>query len=231
MSKKVKQKKPDTGFEGIEQVLTKSEQFIEDNQKRLTQIVLGIVIVVLLVIASKRFYFTPLSEDASRDMFMAEKFFERDSFNLALNGFGTYPGFLQIIDDYRLTKSGNLAKYYAGICYLQMEDYESAIHYLNRFKTKDILTGSTWCSAIGDAYSGLGEYAQAAKYYLRGVEKFPNNFSSPILLQKAGFVYEEMGDYRNALETYKKIEFNYPDSHEGRDVKKYISRVQYMLEK
>jgi len=230
MSKKVKQKEKDTSFEGIEQVLSKSEKFIEDNQKRLTQVVLGLVIVTLLVIASKRFYFNPLAEDASRDMFMAEKFFERDSFNLALNGFGTYPGFLQIIEDYSVTKSGNLAKYYAGICYLQMGDYESAIQYLKRFKTKDVLTGSTWLGAIGDAYSGLGEYDQAAKYYLRGVEKFPNNFSTPILLQKAGIVYEEMKDYRNALDIYKKLELSYPDSPEGRDAKKFISRAEIMLD-
>ena len=230
MSKKIKPKQSDTGFEGIEQVLTKSEKFIEDNQKRLTQVVLGIVVLVLIIIGAKRFYFTPLAEDASRDMFMAEKFFERDSFNLALNGYGTYPGFLQVIDDYRMTKSANLARYYAGICYLNLEDYESAVQYLGRFKTKDALVGSSLHSSLGDAYSGLGDYPSAVRSYLRGAEKFANNFTSPLLLQKAGIVYEEMGDYRNALAAYRKIELNYPDSPEGRDIRKFISRAEVMLE-
>ena len=34
------------------------------------------------------------------EMYYAERFFEIDSFNLALNGYGTYPGFLNVIDDY-----------------------------------------------------------------------------------------------------------------------------------
>jgi len=229
MSRKEQQQK-DTGFEGIEQVLTRSERFIEDNQKRLTQVVLGIVIIVLLIISAKRFYFTPLSEDAARDIFMAEKFFERDSFNLALNGYGTYPGFLQIIEDYGLTKTANLAKYYAGVCFLHLEDYENAIHYLNKFKTKDPLVGSASSGALGDAYSGLEWYDQAVRTYLKGADKFANNFSSPVLLQKAGIVYEEMGDYRSALETYKKIELNYQDTPEGREINKFISRAEIMLD-
>ena len=229
MSKKVKPNQSDTSFEGIEQVLTKSEKFIEDNQKRLTQVVLGIVVLVLIIIGAKRFYFTPLAEDAARDMFMAEKFFERDSFNLALDGYGTYPGFLQVMEDYRVTKSANLAKYYAGICYLNLEDYESAVQYLSKVKTKDALVGAALSSSLGDAYSGLEDYDKAVKSYLRGAEKFANNFSSPILLQKAGIVYEEMGDYTNALASYRKIELNYPNSPEGRDINKYIARAEVML--
>jgi len=229
MSKKIKQKQADTGFEGIEQVLTRSEQFIEDNQKRLTQIVIGLVILVLIVISARKFYFTPLAEDAARDMFMAEKFFEKDSFNLALNGYGTYPGFLQIIEDYSITKTANLAKYYAGVCYLHLEDYDNALTYLNKFRTKDPLVGSAWCSALGDAYAELELYEQAIKTYMRGADKFANNFTTPILLQKTGIVYEELGDYQNALETYRKIEYKYPDSPEGRDIRKYISRAEIML--
>ena len=229
MAKNIKPKQTDTGFEGIEQVLTKSEKFIEDNQKRLTHVVLGIVVLVLLIIGSKRFYFTPLSEDAARDMFMAEKFFERDSFNLALNGYGTYPGFLQVMEDYRITKSANLAKYYAGICFLNLEDYESAVQHLSKVKTKDPLVGAALSSSLGDAYSGLGDYTRAVRSYIRGAERFANNFTSPILLQKAGIVYEEMGDYSNALATYRKIELNYPNSPEGRDIRKYISRAEVLL--
>ena len=229
MSKKVQQNQKDTGFEGIEQVLTRSEKFIEDNQKRLTQAVFVIVILVLVIIGAKRLYFSPLSEDAARDMFMAERFFERDSFNLALNGYGTYPGFLQIIDDYGITKTANLAKYYSGVCYLHLGDYENAVNYLSRFKTKDPLVGAACASALGDAYSEMEMYDQAVKTYSKAAENFANNFTSPLLLQKAGIVFEQTGDYKKALETYKKIELTYPDSQEGREIRKYISRAEVML--
>jgi hypothetical protein len=52
-------------------------------------------------------------------MMLAQQQFEKDSFQLALtNPGGGYSGFLDIIDSYSGTKTANLAKYYAGICYL-----------------------------------------------------------------------------------------------------------------
>ena len=51
----------------------------------------------------------PKNEEAAADMYYAERFFEMDSFNLALNGYGTYPGFLNVIDDYGISKSAKIA--------------------------------------------------------------------------------------------------------------------------
>ncbi|MCB8999630.1 MAG: tetratricopeptide repeat protein [Bacteroidales bacterium] len=226
MSSKEKKEQKDAGFEGIEQALTRSERFIEENQKTLTYIVSGLILVVLLFIGAKRFYYTPMQENATKEMFMAEKFFEKDSFNLALNGYGTYPGFLQIIDDYGFSKAANLAKYYAGVCYLNQADYSNAISYLNKFKTKDLLVGAAKYSSLGDAYSGEGSYDKAAKAYLEGANKFENNFSSPILLKKAGLAFEELKEYKKALDTYSEIKEKYPESQEGKEIDKYIARVE-----
>jgi tetratricopeptide (TPR) repeat protein len=231
MAKKVIKTQSDTGFEGIEQALTKSERFIESNQKLLLNIIIGIVAAVLIVIGVKRLYLAPMSEDAARDMYMAERFFEKDSFNLALNGLGTYPGFLQIIEDYKFTKSAKLARYYAGVSFLQLGEYEEAIKHLKKFRTSDLLIRASWNSSMGDAYIGLNDYGNAAKYYIAGAEKNENNFTSPFLLKKAAVVYEEMGDYGKALEAYKEIKRSYPDSQEGREIEKYIGRAELMLSK
>jgi tetratricopeptide (TPR) repeat protein len=226
MSTKTNKEQQDAGFEGIELALTKTERFIEQNQKTLIYIVSSVVLLVLLVIGTKRYYINPREENASKDMFMAEKFFDKDSFNLALNGYGTYPGFLQIIDDYGITKSANLSKYYAGVCYLNLGDYTNAITYLNKFKTNNILIGASKYSSLGDAYSGDVKYADAAEAYIKGAEKFENNFSSPILLKKAGLIYEELKDFKKAHEIYKRIKQSYPESQEGREMDKFIARVE-----
>jgi tetratricopeptide (TPR) repeat protein len=226
MSAKTNKEQQDAGFEGIEVALTKTERFIEKNQKILLYIVSGVVLVVLLVIGTKRYYIVPREENASKEMFMAEKFFDKDSFNLALNGYGTYPGFLQIIEDYGITKSARLAKYYAGVCYLNMGDYTNAITFLNKFKTSDILIGASKYSSLGDAYSGDVKYAEAASAYIKGAEKFENNFSSPILLKKAGLAFEELLQFKKAHEVYTRIKQSYPDSQEGREMDKYIARVE-----
>ncbi len=136
MAKKKNVKQTDKNLEGIEQALTRSEQFIEDNQKLLTYLLGGIIVLLLIIIGGNRYYLKPLNEEAAADMFYAERFFEIDSFNLALNGYGTYPGFLNVIDDYGITKSAKISRYYAGVCYHQLGDHETAIEYLSKFKTR-----------------------------------------------------------------------------------------------
>ncbi len=226
MAKKAKQATQDKSLEGLEMALTRTEQFVEDNSKKLSYVVLGIVIIVLIFIGVKRWYIVPLEKEASQQMFMAERFFDKDSFNLALNGYGTYPGFLQIIDDYGITKSANLADYYAGICYLNMGEYENAIDHLKDFNSRDLLVGSAKFSSLGDAYAELGQYDEAVKTYNKGIEKFPNDFTTPILLKKEGIVYEQMGNYQKAVASYESIKNDYPDSNEGRDIAKYIDRAK-----
>jgi len=229
MSKKKNVKQTDKNLEGIEQALTRSEQFIEDNQKLLTYILGGIILLLLIIVGGNRYYLKPLNEEAAADMSFAERFFEIDSFNLALNGYGTYPGFLNVIDDYGITKSAKISRYYAGVCYHQLGDHETAIEYLNKFKTDDLLVGAAKYSTLGDAYVELGELEKAVSSYRSGIDKFENNFSSPILLKKLGIVYEEMGNLEEALEAYQVIETQYPETPEGREIKKYIGRVESKL--
>ncbi len=226
MAKKKNVKHTDKNLEGIEQALTRSEQFIEDNQKALTYILGGIVVILLIIIGGNRYYLRPLNEEAAADMFYAERFFEMDSFNLALNGYGTYPGFLNVMEDYGISKSAKLSRYYAGVCYHQLGDQEAAIRLLNKFKTKDLLIGAAKYSTLGDAYVEMGDLNKAIAAYRAGLDKYENNFSSPIILKKLGLVYEELGQLDDALDTYKTIESIYPDTPEGNEIKKYIGRVE-----
>jgi len=229
MAKKKNVKQTDKNLEGIEQALTRSEQFIEDNQKILTYILGGLILVLLIIVGGNRYYLKPLNEEAAASMYYAERFFEIDSFNLALNGYGTYPGFLNVIDDYGLSKSAKISRYYAGVCYHQLGDHEAAIGQLNKFKTNDLLVGAAKYSTIGDAYVELGELEKAVSAYRQGIEKYENNFSSPLMLKKLGIVYEELGQLEEALEAYRLIEARYSDTPEGNEIKKYIGRVESKL--
>lgn len=230
MAKKQLENQGDKNLGNIESALSKTELFIEDNQKLLTNILLGILVVVLLIIAGNRYILKPKNVEAAANMYMAEKFFEQDSFNLALNGYGTYPGFLDIMDEYGLTKSARVARFYAGVCYKELGDYENAVDYLSKFRTSDLLVGATAKAALGDAYAASGEYDKAIKHYMEAVKKYENDFSTPIILKKAGIVYEAMGDFNSALKTYQQIDQEYPSSSEGREINKYIGRVQAKIE-
>ena len=169
MSKKKNVKQTDKNLEGIEQALTRSEQFIEDNQKALTYILGGLIVILLIIIGGNRYYLKPLNEEAAADMYYAERFFELDSFNLALNGYGTYPGFLNVIEDYGISKSARISRYYAGVCYHQLGNHEEAVDLLNKFKTKDLLVGAAKYSNLGDDYVEMGELDKAIDDYKNGI--------------------------------------------------------------
>jgi hypothetical protein len=64
MSKKKNVKHTDKNLEGIEHALTRSEQFIEDNQKTLTYFLGGLIVVLLLIVGGNRYYLKPLNEKA-----------------------------------------------------------------------------------------------------------------------------------------------------------------------
>lgn len=210
----------------VEEAFSKTEQFIEKNQK-IILIVLGVIILIVLgFFAFKRYYLAPRESEAQSQMFMAEKYFEQDSLNKALNGDGNYLGFLDIIDRYSMTKSSNLSKYYAGICYLKLGQFENAINYLEKFNGKDQMIGPMAKGGIGDAYMELNQPDKAISAYIEAAELRNNEFTSPLFYMKAGMACQLQGNNEKALELYRKIKADYPRSYEGSEIDKYISYLE-----
>ena len=216
----------DDNLQELESALTRTEQYIEDNQKVITYVVVAVILVVGAYLAFHKFYMQPKEEEALSQMFMAENYFEKDSFNLAINGDGNYLGFLDIIDDYGMTKSANRAKYYTGISYLHMGQYEDAIDYLKKFKTDDLLLAPVKMGAIGDAMLELGKKDDALKQYKKAYAKTENELTTPVYKMKAARLLESMDKFDEALKLYEEIKKDYPQSTEGTTVDKYIARVK-----
>jgi len=223
MSKKHNETTTDS-FENVEQALSSTEQFIEDNQKTLSIIALALIVIVGGYWGLKKMYFQPLEQEALNSIFTAQSYFEKDSFKLALNGDGNSLGFLDVIDEYGSTKPGELAQYYAGVCYLHLGDYDQAIEYLSDFSSDDELLNATTQGAIGDANLELGNKEEAISYYKKAAE-LNNEITAPTYLMKLGLLYEDMGDKSKALEAYNKIRKNYKSSPEARSIDKYITRA------
>lgn len=218
------------GLGNIEQSLTKTEQFIENNQRNIIFAVLGVVAVVLGYFAFQKLYKGPREGEALEAMFQAEEFFKANDFKKALEGVNQVgkqaPGFLEVIDDYGATKAGNLAKYYAGISYKNLGENEKAISYLKDFSSDDYFLQSIAVSAQADCYFGLEQYLKSAETYKKAATINANNFSTPIYLQRAGFAYEKAEKYDEAVKVYKELKEKYPFSIEGREVDKYITRAE-----
>lgn len=226
MAEKKHHEAADTGFENVENALSRTEKYIEDNQKSLVIIVAAIVIIVGGYIGYRRFLVTPKEKEAQSQMFVAQQYFQQDSFNLALNGDGNNPGFLEIIDEYGITQSANLSQYYAGISYLRTGKFEEAIDHLKQFDSNDEMVAPIALGAIGDAYSELGNFEDALDFYVKASGYNDNEFTTPIYLMKAGLLYEETGKFEKAIDTYQKIKNQYANTTEGRQIDKFIARAQ-----
>jgi len=212
----------------VEETLSRTEQWIESNQKPLITTVFVIVGMIALYLGYGKFYAEPLNEEAHAEMFMAEKYFETDSFNLALNGDGQYLGFADVADDYSGTAAGRLANYYAGICYLNLGDNESAIDHLSSFSANDEMISSIALGSMGDAYMNLGEIDNAISYYEKAANNSDNKFTTPIYLKRAALAHESNGNYSDALAHYETIKTVYAETQEAADIEKYITRASLM---
>jgi tetratricopeptide (TPR) repeat protein len=215
---------------GVESALSKTEQFFEENQKNIIRVVTVLLAAVAIFLAVKRFYLMPRDNEARSQMFVAEQYFETDSFNLALYGDGNYSGFIEIMDDYGLTKAANLCRYYSGICYLKLGEYEDALSYLKKFRSRDKMVAPVAEGAKGDAYIELGDLQKGLKYYLKAASKSKNNFTTPIYMMKAAQVYENLKEYDKAVDLYTKIKSEFVDYARNNNIDKYIARLQVELE-
>jgi tetratricopeptide (TPR) repeat protein len=216
-------------IQAVEEALSKTERFIEDNQKPILTVIGVLVVIILAFFAFQRFYLYPKERTAQEQIFMAQKYFNQDSLNLALNGDGINPGFLDIIDDYQWTESANLAHYYAGIIYVKQGEYQAAIGHLEDFNTNDVLVQSMACGAIGDSYMELDKTNKAIDYYKKAANENKNELTSPAFLMKAGWAYEILGEYKNAVDMYKQIKDKYPRSQEAREIDKSIGYAEGMI--
>lgn len=213
------------------------EDFYEENKKVITYGG-GALLAIVALFSFYKFYYLPGEEKtANNEIFYAQNYFERDSFNIALNGGlnvqssegpKTMMGFKAVADEYSHTKTGNLANYYAGICLLRTGKYDEAIEYLEKFSGNDEMVAPMAIGAIGDANMELNKTDDAIKFYLSASEKSTNNFTTPLFLKKAAFAYEQKANYTEALALYERLKSEYSKSNEAKEINKYIARVKVL---
>ncbi|MFZ1678100.1 MAG: tetratricopeptide repeat protein [Saprospiraceae bacterium] len=220
-------KKDDETLINLATARTKLSIFFEHNQKIILGIIAGIVLIVGGWFVYHNLIMQPKEEKAMAQMWMAQVQFEQDSFNVALaNPGGGYSGFIKIISDYKGTKAANLSNYYAGICYLNLGNFDSALSFLNDFKPNGIIGPVMKHGALGDVYSELNQMDKAVENYKKAAEASENELLTPYYFKKLAMLYETQNEYSKALEIYKKIKSKYPNSNEALSIDKYIARAE-----
>ncbi len=222
-------KKPiDPSLEGI-------QLYYEKNKKAINYVGGGLAIIIGAICFFKLYYLPEKESEAANEIFWAQNYFEKDSFNIALKGGVNVMapegqkqmmGFEQIAEEYSMTKSGSLANYCAGICCLRTGKFDQAIGFLEKYDGNDEMVAPIAIGAIGDCHMELNHPDEAGKYYMKAAEKSHNNFTTPHYLKKAAFAYELQSNFSEALGLYERIQREYPRSTEGREVERDIAKVK-----
>ncbi len=224
-------------FKTLDEGASKTEAWVEKNQKLIFGLVAVVALCVIGYILYQKFYIEPKQADATNEMFLAQTFYNealnapegKDSiYNLALNGRAGKYGFIDIADKYSGTAAGNLANFYAGMSYLNINKYQEAINYLDKYKGSDQFTGPEAKGAIGDAFIQLNQKEEALKYYVEAATMRTNDVTTPRFLLKAGITALELGKSADALKYFTRITEDFEESLEITKAKVYKGQAEAM---
>ncbi len=206
--------------------LTKTEAFIEKNIKKIL-IAIGAIIIVVVAGWLYNNYMKGKENDAQKAIAKSQQAFALQQYEQALNGDGTLNvGFLNIISQYSGTKTANLAKLYAAVCYAKTEKYDEAIKMFEDFSQKDDqMISPASLAALGNCYIQKGDNKKGVDMLLKAAKAASNDAISPVCLLQAAQVYEAEGENEKAVELYKEIKEKYFRSPVSADMDKYIERA------
>lgn len=207
-------------------IVYRAQGFWEKFSKPIIFAGLAIIVIAGGWFAYKKFVAEPKEATANEAIWKAEQYFAKDSINLALNGSGKDLGFEKVAKNYSGTKAGNMAKYYAGVCYLKLGNPTKAVDYLKDFSTDSKLIQSFAYARIGDAYSELNKNSEAIDAYEKAGHDFPEfEEGSAEALFRAGQLSQIGGKNDNAIKYYKEIKEKYSNTTAGRKIDEYLASL------
>lgn len=212
----------------IGELYTKSELFFERNKTPVIIAVVAVLVIVGGLFGYRKFISEPRAKEAQEMIWKAQYYFEIDSLDLALNGDGNFLGFASVADQYGSTSTGNLAKFYMAVIYHQKGEYETALQYYKEADLGDDVLRVMATGNQGDALVELGKPAEAATQFMKAADLVKSDYTTPMFLMKAGIVYQQQNDWKNAAKCFGRIVSDFPGSPDANTAKKYAARAKAM---
>lgn len=214
------------GMEGSEAVIERAKDFWGKYSKPIIIACLAIIVAAGGWLIYKNFVQAPKEKKAAEAMFKAEDYYRMDSVNLALNGDGQNLGFLKVISKYDGTKAANLAHFYAGSCFIKLNDNAKAVSHLKDFSTSSKPLQARAYKLLGDAYADQGKNAEALSAYKKAARHFTEDkMASAEALFMAAQIAERNKNQQEAIELLKELKEKYPQTQQGVDADKYLAQM------
>lgn len=215
--------------------ISKSEAFLLKNKKTILYAVIALIVIIAGVILYNNFVKAPREAKASTELAKGQTMFQNQQFAQALNGDSTgYAGFVKIASDYSSTPAGNLANLYAGLCYANLDKWEDAVKFLDKYSpADDEMVSPAAVAALGNAYAHVKQLDKAVEALKKAAKmadsqalENTNNSLSPTFLIQAATILESQNKKAEALKIYQDIKKKYVNSAVASEIDKYIERAQ-----
>ena len=186
--------------ETLGEAMNRTELFFEKNGRNMAYIFLGLLVLAALIFGYRALIVAPRATKAAERIAEAQYRFEEQNpdYQLALEGDANGAGFLDVIEEYGSTPSGNLAKHYAGICYLKTGDLENAAKYLAKYSPVKGIPGALInaqnLGLQGDIAVEQQNYAKAVKFYEQAVKEYEKRLSRCCKLELLELPEQRLGD-------------------------------------
>ena len=214
--------------------ISKSEDFLLKNKKTILYAVIALIVIIAGIILYNNFVKAPREAKASTELAKGQTMFANQQFAQALNGDSTgYAGFVKIASDYSSTPAGNLANLYAGLCYANLDKWEDAVKFLDKYSpANDEMVSPAAVAALGNAYAHVKQLDKAVDALKKAAKMADsqaldntNNSLSPTFLLQAATILESQNKKDEALKIYQDIKKKYVNSTVAAEIDKYIERA------
>ena len=214
--------------------ISKSEDFLLKNKKTIMYAVIALIVIIAGIILYNNFVKAPREAKASTELAKGQTMFANQQFAQALNGDSTgYAGFVKIASDYSSTPAGNLANLYAGLCYANLDKWEDAVKFLDKYSpANDEMVSPAAVAALGNAYAHVKQLDKAVDALKKAAKMADsqaldntNNSLSPTFLIQAATILESQNKKDEALKIYQDIKKKYVNSAVAAEIDKYIERA------
>lgn len=214
--------------------LSQKEAVFMKHKKAISAAIVVVILIIAGVLSYETYISGPREQEASTALAKGQDYFANQQYELALKGDSTgYKGFLNIASDYSSTDAGNLANLYAGLCYANLDKWNDAVKYLEKYSAADDeMVSPAATAALGNAYAHVKQIDKAVEYLKKAAsmadgeaEGNANNSLSPTFLIQAGEILESQNKKDEALKIYQDIKKKYVNSPVYGEIDKYIERV------
>jgi tetratricopeptide (TPR) repeat protein len=200
----------------VDELYSKSEQFVDKNRKQLTLGLGGAAAVILLVIGYTSLIVAPKNTAAEEASFMAEHYFAKDSADLAMLGDGLNAGLEEILNDHSGTPAAARAAFELGILHRDAARFDEAVEAFNQAGFSDDVFGPLVDANIGDCLVELGDLEGAEGHFASAASRAASGLAakalSPMCSYKRALVLLELGNEDQARKVLEDLVEDFPNS-------------------